>query len=375
MTNAQAQSSTEGLFLAIEVSEGTWRLAFTDLRETRQVQVEAWDTASFKTQIAAAKRRFELSQSARVRSCYEAGRVGFSLHRFLESEAIENLAVDPASIEVNRRAKHRKTDRLDAEKLARMLVRYHVYGETRCWQVCRVPTLEQEAARRLDREYDRLKKERKAHIARIKALMALHGARNTKISELRPGKICDWSGRLLEAPWQEEIERERERLTLAENQISQLEKQMEEVLRTPKTAQDEMAARLHKLSSLGPVCSTALAHQFFWRDFNNRREVGAAAGLTSCPYFSGEMQVDQGISKAGHRRIRTLAVELAWMWLRLQPKSALSRWYGLRFGPGSKRLRRIGIVAMARKLLVALWKYLKWGIVPEGAVLRKQPVT
>lgn len=370
MTNAQPEVNTQGLFVAIEVSEGKWRLAFTDLRETRQVQVDAWDTASFKNQIATAKKRFGLSAKARVRSCYEAGRVGFSLHRFLESQGIENLTVDPASIEVNRRAKHRKTDRLDAEKLARMLVRYHVYGETRCWQVCRVPTIEQEAVRRLDREYDRLKKERKAHVSRLKALMALHGVRCAKLSQLHPGQIRDWSGHLLDVPWQEEIQRELERLALADNQVSQLEKQMEEALRTPKTTQHQTAARLHKLSSLGPVTSTALASQFFWRDFNNRREVGAAAGLTSCPYFSGDTQVDQGISRAGHRRVRTLAVELAWMWLRLQPKTALSRWYNERFGPGSKRLRRIGIVAMARKLLVALWKYLKWGIVPEGALLR-----
>lgn len=372
MTNAQPEVNTQGLFLAIEVSEWKWRLAFSDLRENRQVEVDAWNTASFKKQIAAARKHFAVNSKTPIRSCYEAGRVGFSLHRFLATQGIDNLTVDPASIEVNRRAKHRKTDRLDAEKLARMLVRYHVYGETRCWQVCRIPTPEQEAARRLDREYDRLKKERKGHVSRLKALMALHGVRCTRVKDLHPGQIVDWSGELLAPAWQHEIERELERLTLADKQISEMETQMEHVLSAPQTPQDEMASRLHKLSSLGPVTSTALAHQFFWRDFNNRREVGAAAGLTSCPYFSGGMQVDQGISRAGHRRIRTLAVELSWMWLRFQPNTALSRWYNERFGSGSKRLRRIGIVAMARKLLVALWKYLKWGIVPEGTILRRE---
>jgi transposase len=371
MTNAQSQITTEGLFLAIEVSEGKWRMAFKDLREDRQVEIEAWDMAGLARHVAKAKERFGLAADARVRSCYEAGRVGFSLHRFLESVRIENVVVDPASIEVNRRAKHRKTDRLDAEKLARMLVRYHVYGEVRCWQVCRVPTPEQEAARRLDREYERLKKERTGHVNRIKALVAQHGVRCSKVDELLPGSIRDWSGELLGPAWQEEIGRELERLGLIEKQLGELEKRMKEVLSSPQSPEDEMAAKLNEIASIGPVTATALAHQFFWRDFENRREVGAAAGLTSCPYDSGGMRVDQGISRSGHRRIRTLAVELAWMWLRWQPDSALSKWFNERFGPGSKRLRRIGIVALARKLLVALWKYLKWGTIPEGAVLKR----
>jgi transposase len=374
MTNAQEKVSTEGLLLAIEVSEGIWRLAFTDLKGTRQKEVGAWEIESFRKAVASARKRFGLDKAARVRSCYEAGRVGFSLHRFLEGEGIENVVVDPASIEVNRRRKHNKTDRLDAEKLSRMLVRYHVYGEKKCWQVCRVPTAEQEAERRLDREYERLKKEQKSHVSRVRSLLALHGAGCAHLRDLKPGAILDWSGAPLAAPWQEEIGRELVRLRLVNEQVRELTKRMKAAIESPQTPADEVSGRLHALRSIGPVGATALSRQFFaWRQFKNRREVGAAAGLASCPYASGTTDVDQGISKAGHGRIRTLAVELSWFWLRYQPASALSRWYNRRFGRGgAKRMKRIGIVALARKLLVALWKYLEFGLVPEGAKLRPQ---
>ena len=359
--------------MAIEVSEGVWRLAFTEQKGTRQKEVGAWEIESFRKEVGAARKRFGLGKTARVRSCYEAGRVGFSLHRFLEKEGIENLVVDPASIEVNRRRKHNKTDRLDAEKLLRMLVRYHVYGEKKCWQVCRVPTPEQESERRLDREYERLKKEQKGHVSRLRSLLALHGVRCAHLRELRSGSVRDWSGTLLGAPWQEEIGRELARLRMANEQIRELTGHMKEAIDSPQTHADQVAAQLHELRAIGRVGSTALSRQFFaWRQFQNRREVGAASGLASCPYNSGSLDVDQGISKAGNRRIRTLAVELSWLWLRYQPASALSRWYNRRFGRGgAKRMKRIGIVALARKLLVALWKYLEFGLVPEGAKLRR----
>jgi transposase len=373
MTNAQSQANTEGLFVAIEVSERRWRLAFSDLSEERQVEVEAWDQKEFRRQLRKARKHFSQGDSVRVRSCYEAGRVGFSLHRFLEGEGIENVVVDPASIEVSRRAKHRKTDRLDVRKLLSMLKRYWVYDEKRCWQVCRVPSVEQEAARRLDREWGRLKKERTAHVTRVKALLALHGVRGKfSVSSLNTAALRDWSGAVLEAPWREEFERERSRLKQVDEQLAALKRQMEQSLASPEAEWERVAARLHELRAIGVVGATALSRQFFaWRRFRNRREVGAAAGLTGAPFNSGDSQVDQGITKAGHSRIRSLAVELAWGWLRHQPTSALSVWFTQRFASGGKRMRRIGIVALARKLLVALWKYLEFGVVPEGALLRR----
>jgi transposase len=251
-----------------------------------------------------------------------------------------------------------------------MLVRYHEYGERTCWQVCRVPTRQQEAERRLDREYDRLKKERKGHVNRIRSLLELHGVQVGDVCDLKPGRIRDRWGRVLEAPWQDEIGRQLERLRLVDEHLKVLAKQRQAALRKPQTEADRKAARLKWLHGIGEISATALSREFFaWRQFNNRREVGAAAGLTGCPYDSGESRVEQGITKAGSRRVRMLMIELAWMWLRHQPNSALSQWFEKRFAKGGKRMRRIGIVALARKLLVALWKFLEWGLVPQGAIV------
>jgi len=373
MTNARKDGSRRSLYVAMELSSKRWVLAFTDLVDRRFAEVLAWDRAGFQQQLKAAKRHFQLPAAAAVHSCYEAGRDGFSVDAYLKSLGVKNLVVDPASIEVSRRAKHRKTDRLDAGKLLVLLVRYVVHRETGCWRVCRVPGATVEAERTVDREYDTLKKEHKQHRARIRSLLAAQGVRLKRIADLTPGLICDWSGRLLEPSWQKRFARELARLALVEAQLKEMAAERRAALKAPSRRAQRDAAKLHELKAIGPVGAMALATQFFWRDFANTRQVGAAGGLTSCPYNSGGTQVDQGISKAGYRRIRSLAVELAWMWLRYQSQSALARWYQERFGGGSKRLRRIGIVALARKLLIALWKYLRFDIVPEGAVLRPKP--
>ncbi len=369
MTNTQAEESTAGLYVAMELSEKKWNLAFTDGTGERYVTVAAWDQRALREAVEKAKGHFGLGRQGRVRSCYEAGRCGFSLHRFLTSLGIENLVVDPGSIEVARGRKHRKTDRLDAAKLLRMLLRYWVYQERTSWRVCRVPSEAEEAARRVDREWMRQSKERTGHVSRIRSLLALHGVKVGGVRTLVVGAIRDWSGRVLAAAWQEEIGRELARLRAVDEQLRGLRRQMEAALEHPETRNDEWIAALESFPGVGVIGATALVRQFFgWRDFRNVREVGAAAGLTGCPFDSGEGTVEQGISKAGSRRIRTLAVELAWMWRRYQPESALTRWYEERFGHGGKRTRRIGIVALARKLLVALWKFLKWGLLPAGAV-------
>lgn len=372
MTNAQPKSSREEMLMAIEVSEGEWRLAFTDLKSNRQVAVPAWNQAGLAREVVKAREHFGLGELARVRSCYEAGRCGFSLHRYLESVGIGNTVVDPGSIEVRRGRKHQKTDRLDAKKLAVMLTRYLIHGETDHWRTCRVPTPEQEAARRLDREHERLKKERTGHVNRIRALLSLHGISVSGLRRLKAEHLRDWSGKVLDVAWQAEIGRELARLRLVEAHIKEVEDQMLRQVESPVSAADRDASALYDLRGIGPIGAVSLATQFFsWRDFRNVKEVGAAAGLVDSPYNSGTSQVSQGISKCGSRRIRTLAVELAWIWLRLQPASALSQWFTRRFASGGKRLRRIGIVALARKLMVALWKYLRQGIVPEGAVFKR----
>lgn len=370
MTNAQQKDDGKALYVSMEVSQKQWKLGMTDLVSERVVSVDAWDEGGLVRAVRKAQRHFGLDARCAVYSCYEASRCGFSIHRFLASQGIENAVVDPASIEVSRRKRRRKTDRLDAKKLVRMLVRYHVYGERTCWQVCRVPTPQQEAERRVDREYDRLMKERKGHVNRIRSLLELHGVQVDDVRGLKPGRIRDRSRRLLEAPWQDEIGRELERLRLVDAHLEVLGKQRRAALGKPQTEADRKAAQLKWLHGIGEISATALSREFFaWRRFKNRREVGAAAGLTGCPYDSGESRIEQGITKAGSRRVRMLMIELAWMWLRHQPHSALSQWFEKRFAQGGKRMRRIGIVALARKLLVALWKFLEWGLVPEGAIV------
>lgn len=367
-TSAAAQPV---LFMAMELSQRNWKLAFSNGTKIRQVNVPAGDWTGLAEQLTRAKAKLGLPAAAPVRACYEAGRDGFWIHRRLLALAIANVVVDAASIEVDRRQRRAKTDRLDAEKLVRMLMRYHG-GETTLWRVVRVPSVEQEDARRLHRELERLKKERTAHRARVLSLLALHGAGAKLTGRQLRQAVQDWPGAAgLPAALAEELERERQRLGLVGTQITALEQRQTELLTQPQTATQQVAAKLAQLRGVGPVSAWLLAHECFgWRQLRNRRQVGALAGLTGTPYASGQSCRDQGISKAGNKRVRWLAVELAWAWLRLQPASALTQWFWERFGHGNARQRRVGIVALARRLLVALWRYLETGVVPVGAVLK-----
>jgi transposase len=302
-----------------------------------------------------------------VHSCYEAGRDGWWLQRWLKEQGIDSIVVDSSSIEVHRRARRAKTDRLDGDKLLAMLLRYHG-GETRIWSVVHEPTLEQEDARRVHRELQRLKSERTAHTNRIGELLVLHN--------LRPGHVCgsDWK-----AWWSEhqdqvppllraEIVRECERLELVKKQILAIDRQRRREL--AERAQPAVA-RLVALRAIGMRSAWILAKELFeWRHFANRRELAGSAGLTPTPYNSGGSQIEQGISKAGNKRVRALLVELSWMWLRLQPDSDLTHWFNRRFAAGGKRMRRVGIVALARRLLIALWRFFTDGVIPAGAQLK-----
>jgi transposase len=356
------------LYMAFELGEKNWKLSLGDgARGPSRHTVAAGDTAALLEYMSKAKARCGLAPRARVRSCYEAGRDGFWLHRWLIAQGIDNIVVDSASIEVNRRARRAKTDRLDADKLLSMLIRYHA-DEPRVWSVVRVPTAEEEDARRAHRELGRLGHERTAHSNRIRALLVLNNLRVKYVG-----------GRLWQRWWtshagelgpgvRAEIERESERLLLVKKQMDSIEAAQRQAV---AAGTEPQVTGLAQLRGIGITSGWVLAKEVFgWRRFRNRREVAGCLGLTPSPYASGESETEQGISKAGNRRVRTLMVELAWSWLRYQPKSELSQWFNRRFASGGKRMRRIGIVALARRLAIALWRYLEDGLIPNGAQLK-----
>lgn len=358
------------LFVSLELSEAKWRVTASD-GGTRisTYTVAAGEGPALLSAIERARVRFELGKEAEVLSCYEAGRDGFWLHRFLVTNGIHNHLVDASSIEVNRRQRRAKTDGIDGRKLLSMLVRF-VNGEKKLWSVLRVPAESEEDERRPHRERERLVSERGQHVSRIKGLLVLHNLRPKRIGGRR---WLQWLKDVALPPrLREELERETERLALVDRQIAHLEREQAERLASPQQTPSLVKQReMQKLRGLGLVGAWVLVSELFgWRSFNNRRQVAGSAGLGSSPYQSGSVDHDQGISKAGNARVRTLMVELAWSWLRYQPHSALSKWYAERFGRTGGRSRRIGIVALARRLLIALWRFVEHGVVPEGAKLK-----
>ncbi len=364
----------QSLHLSFELGLKDWKLGFTtDLSAKARLRVmPARDLGRLEREIAEAKRSFGLAATARVRSCYEAGRDGFWLQRYLVSQGIDNGVVDSSSIEVNRRMRRAKSDGLDARKLLTMLVRYHA-GEGKVWSVVRVPTVEEEDRRQLHRELRTLKKERTRTTNRIKGLLANQGIRLEKNGDLRQrlGRLRLWDGSPLPAGLVARLQREWEHAEFLHGKILELERERRQAILEGQSPALEKVRQLMLLKAIGPSGSWVYVHEFFgWRRFRNRKEVGAAAGLTPTPYQSGDGSREQGISKAGSRHIRAVAIEMAWCWLRYQPRSKLSLWYQERFGRGGKRARKVGIVAVARKLLIDLWRFLEHGVIPEGAALK-----
>ena len=360
------------LYMAIELSNKTWRLGFSNGKKARQITLEAGDLGALEEQITLAKEKLKLAPGCAVKSCYEAGRDGFWIHRHLVGQGIDNIVIDSASIEVNRRQRRAKTDSVDVQSLLRLLIRYSG-GEKKVMSIVHVPSVEEEDQRRLHRERERLVKERGAHRARIKSLLIAHGIR-LEIGSDFPDQLTalkSAGGYDLGDELKAELRREYQRYQLVADQIKALEKtQQQRVEQAPDGALQQIRQLMH-LKGVGWQSSWILTMEFFsWRHFRNQRELGACAGLTPTPYASGASEREQGISKAGNKRVRSLMVELSWLWLQYQPTSQLSRWYQQRYATGGKRMRRIGIVAMARKLLIALWRYLRDGVIPEGAVLK-----
>ena len=356
------------LYVSLELADKRWRLTASEgTRVVSRYTVAAGDQAAVLECVRKARARFRLGTEAPVHSCYEAGRDGWWLHRALRQQGIDNIVVDSSSIEVNRRARQAKTDRIDGERLLGLLLRYHG-GERKVWSVLREPSVEQEDARRTHREIGRLTHERNAHANRIGGLLILHNLRARAIG------TRTWSGwwrghrDQVPAKLAAEIEREAARLQLVRQQLTALEaKRRKEVA----SAEHPRVAQLSRLRAIGLRGAWLLDKELFgWRRFANRRQLAACLGLAPTPYSSGDSSTERGISKGGIQRGRALMVELAWRWLALQPDSDLTRWFKQRFGHGSKRMRRVGIVALARRLLIALWRYLEHGQIPAGAQLK-----
>ena len=372
----ESSRKEEVLHLAFELSKSNWKLAFSDTKKVRSKGIEARNLEQLQVEIRKAKERFKLKDDVRIVSCYEAGRDGFWLHRYLLSCGIDNVVVDSSSIEVNRRRRRAKTDRIDARKLLSMLMRYHG-GERKLWSVVRVPSVEQEDGRNLNRELEVLNKERTMHRSRIRGLLAQQGLEvknpsSKKFLEELEG-LRSWDGKELPVDFKARVVREYGRLRMVEEQVGELRKERERRVASADSVALRKVAQLRSLYGIGVVSSWDFVMEMFgWREFRNRREVGAFLGLTPTPYDSGGSQREQGISKTGRGRMRALSIQIAWIWLRLQPQSKLSQWYMGRFAGGGRRMRRIGIVAMARRLLIDLWRYLEYGVVPEGA--RVKPV-
>lgn len=359
---------TGDLYVSFELADKSWRLTISDGRRgPSRYSIDAGDVVAVLDCLNKARSRCGLASGCEVRSCYEAGRDGWWLHRWLQEQGVDNVVVDAASIEVNRRARRAKTDRLDGDKLLAMLLR-HLGGE-RVWSVLREPSREAEDERRTHRELGRLTHERVAHATRIQSLLVLHNLRPKIVIGGRDwAKWWDLHGSQVPPILRIEIERESARLKLVKDQIRTLESARR---RAVDEGKQPLVAQLIRLRAIADKSAWVLVKELFgWREFGNRRDVAGCVGLAPTPYSSGDSDHEQGISKAGNRRVRALLVELSWGWLKLQPDSALTLWFNKRFAGGGKRMRRVGIVALARRLVIALWKYLKHGEIPAGAVLK-----
>ena len=320
------------LYMAMELSNTKWKLGFSNGARNRMAMIDAGDRIGLSEKINLAKEKLHLPESCRIVSCYEAGRDGFWIHRMLEENGIVNLIFDSSSIEVNHRKRRAKTDKVDVDALLRLLQRY-LNGERKAVSIVRVPTTDEEDQMRLNRERERLLKEHGAHIARIKSLLVKHGIRmdlNSKFPE-RIETVKDPFGDEVKPDLKAELVREYKRYQLIVEQLKELHQEQKRRVKEEKTEAMEQIIRLMPLKGIGWQSSWVLVMEFFsWRKFKNRRELAACAGLVPTPYDSGSSQREQGISKAGSRRVRSIMVELSWLWLRYQPDSKLSQWFHTR---------------------------------------------
>jgi transposase len=365
------------IYLAVELSCSTWLVAVRLPGTSKSIlhRVASGDTAGLLELIRSLRTRSEARSGTGVEvvSCFEAGRDGFWLHRLLSAHGVINHVVEPTSILVSRRARRAKTDRLDAEGLLRVLMSYW-RGDRQICSVVRVPTPDEEDAKRQHREREHLVQERVRIENRIKALLATQGIRGRPslrswerdLNTLRTG-----DGRELPSHLRAELNRLHRRLVLTLELIREIETERAECL--VAEAEDGTICTitaLARIRGIGENFASILTREVFYRHFDNRRQLASYVGIAPMPHQSGAMDRDRRIGRAGNPRARSTLIQLAWLWLRYQPGSALSVWYRERVGSLAGRTRRIAIVAMARKLLISLWRYVKNGLLPEGVELR-----
>jgi transposase len=365
-------SKTPVLLVAIDMGLKRWHVAMMARGGTKRCHhtVAGGDYLALSEVIVKAKAKLGLAAEVPVILCYEAGRDGFYPYRLLTAGGYRVYVIDAASIEVSRRKRRAKADRIDVNKLLELLQRYEG-GEKTALRIVHVPSEKTEDLRPLPREREELLAERQQVWNRMSSLLFLHGYREIPRSALA---LKTWLAERqgVGAYLRVRLEHERVRLELLEHQLKEVERTEAQWLQAHgEDALINPVKRLAQLSGFGILSAWVLVTEVFgWRKFRNRREVGGVLGLTPTPYSSGEDDREQGISKAGNWRARKMLTEISWCWLRYQPESALTRWYESRFGRGSKRQKRVGIVALARRLAVAIWRYLEYGVVPEGARLK-----
>jgi transposase len=378
-TTRSTSSDQAAIFVSLELSRAVWLVTALLPGATQKMsrhQVPGGDLAGLLSRFAELQRKAQArtGEFAQIVVIQEAGLDGFWIHRVLESEGIESHVVDPASIAVSRRHRRAKTDRIDGEALVRTLLAYK-RGEPRVCAMVRVPTPEEEDRRRLCRELKTLVSERVRHVNRLRGLFFSQGIadynprrpdRRARLDELRTG-----DGRPLPPHLKAVARRELEIIELLDRQIEAVKAERDALLAAAQTAEvpSKAVQMLLGLKGIGSGFAGALWSEGLFRHFDNRRQVAAYAGLAPTPWKSGKIDHEQGVSKAGNPRLRAVLVEMAWLWLRHQPGSALARWYHDRVRLGG-RLKKVTIVALARKLLVALWKYVIHGVVIEGAALK-----
>ncbi len=370
-----ATSSGQTLHAALELSKNSWLLAiqFPDRDSPSLYPIRGGDTDGLMSKLDAARDRLAKvsGRASKVTLCYEAGYDGFWLARFLEQRGIDCRVMEPASLQVNRRARRVKTDRIDVESLLHTLIAW-CRGERHVCSMVVIPSVEEEDLRRSHRERDRLVRERTAHINRIKGLLFGQGLRGINVKarykSLKPADLVTGDGRPLPERLGREISRELERLALVQEQLVEIERERD-LAPTPCEATERKRHELLRLKGIGPSFSAVLAREVYYRHFANRRQVANYIGLAPSPYDSGDSRRSQGISKAGNSLARHTIIQAAWLWIRHQPNSALTQWFRRRTEGESKRMRCVMIVALARKLAIALWRYVELGLIPEGATL------
>jgi len=360
--------------VAIELSRSTWLIAahLPIVEKPRFHKIVAGDTTALLSHLSSLQDRVFVRSGAMptLSCCFEAGRDGFWLHRFLVAEGINNYVLEPASILVNRRARRAKTDRLDAQGMLRVLAAY-LQGDRQICSMVRVPTAEEEDAKRIHREREHLVQERLRIENRIEALLFTQGIQ--KRPSLRSWErdlvaIRTGDGRALATHLRAELNRLRRRLVMVLELIREVEAERDKAAGAdPQNLTCRKIDALCRIRGIGANFTAVLTREVFYRSFDNRRQLASYVGITPMPYQSGGMDRDRRISRAGNPRARTTMIQLSWLWLRYQPGSDLAKWFRDRVGTRTGRTRRIAIVAMARKLLIALWRYCEDGVVPAGA--------